>query len=113
MGRVQGPVCLHCRAIRRKSGIECSISIASAAYSGNKKGVQADASWQKVKFDHQIVAIAKANSATMIYSEDHGLRKFAASQGLAAQCTNDLPENPESKQQTLDLTVSADSAKPN
>jgi hypothetical protein len=49
----------------------------------------------------------------MIYSEDHGLRKFAASQGLAAQCTNDLPENPESKQQTLDLTVSADSAKPN
>lgn len=92
-----------------KAAIECSISVADALRSGNKKGVQMDAPWQKIKFDHQIVAIAKANGAVTIYSEDGGLRKFAASLGLTAQCTDDLPENPESQQQKLDLIVKDDS----
>lgn len=86
-----------------KAAIECSISVADARRSGNKKGVQPDAPWQKIKFDHQIVAIAKANGATTIYSEDDGLRGFAASLGLTALCTDDLPDNPESQQAKLDL----------
>jgi predicted nucleic acid-binding protein len=86
-----------------KAALECSISIAAALRSGSKKGVQAEASWQKIKFDHQIVAIAKTNRATTIYSEDGGLRKFAAALGLNAQCIDELPENPELKQQKLDL----------
>lgn len=94
-----------------RSAVECSISVADALRSGNKKGVQAEASWQKIKFDHQIVAIAKANGATTIYSEDGGLRKFAVSLGLIAQCTDDLPENPASKQQRLDLEIRDDASR--
>lgn len=93
-----------------KAAIECSISVADALRSGHKKGVQAESSWQKIKFDHQIVAIAKSNGVTTIYSEDGGLRKFASTVGLAALCTDDLPENPASKQQKLDLTIPPDAA---
>ncbi len=86
-----------------KAALECSISVADAIRSRDKKAAQPDAPWQKIKFDHQIVAIAKCNGATTIYSEDAGLRKFAESLGLKALSTDDLPENPTSKQQKLDL----------
>lgn len=86
-----------------KAAIECSLSLREAVLSRHKKGVQPDASWQKIKFDHQIVAIAKVHRANMIYSEDTGLRNFANALGLAALCTDDLPESPESRQQKLDL----------
>lgn len=95
-----------------KAAIECAISVRDAVRSGKKKGVQDAAPWQKVKFDHQIVAIAKVHRATCIYSEDEGLRNFAASLGLSAQCTEELQENPESKQQKLDLNMEGDGAIP-
>lgn len=88
-----------------KSAIECAISVRSAKESGNKKGAQKDAPWAKVKFDHQIVAIAKTNSAQKIYSEDHGLRVFAQAQGIDAHSVDDLPEDPATAQQKLDLVV--------
>jgi predicted nucleic acid-binding protein len=95
-----------------KAALECSISVATALRSGSKKGAQPDAGWQKIKFDHQIVAIAKCNGVTTIYSEDAGLRKFASALGLLAQSTDDLSENPASKQQKLDFVVSPDTEAP-
>ena len=86
-----------------KAALECSISVADAIRSRDKKASQPDAPWQKIKFDHQIVAIAKCNGATTIYSEDAGLKKFAGVLGLKALSTDDLPENPASMQQKLDL----------
>jgi rRNA-processing protein FCF1 len=86
-----------------KAAVECSISIAGAIRAGNKKASQPDAGWQKIKFDHQIMAIAKCNRATTIYSEDEGLRRFAERLGIKALSTRDLPENPASVQQKLDL----------
>ena len=86
-----------------KAALECSISVADAIRSRNKKAAQPDAPWQKIKFDHQIVAIAKCHRAATIYSEDAGLRKFAAFLGLSALATDDLPENPAAMQKNLDL----------
>lgn len=86
-----------------KAALECSISVADAIRSRDKRASQPAAPWQKIKFDHQIVAIAKCNGATTIYSEDAGLRKFAELLGLKALSTDDLPENPASMQQKLDL----------
>jgi predicted nucleic acid-binding protein len=88
-----------------KSAIECAISVRSAKESGNKKGAQKDVPWAKVKFDHQIVAIAKANSAQKIYSEDRGLRLFAKACGIDADSVDDLPRDPAAAQQKLDLIV--------
>jgi len=86
-----------------KAALECSISVADAIRSHDKRAAQPDAPWQKIKFDHQIVAIAKCNGATTIYSEDAGLRKFAELLGLKTLSVDDLPENPASAQQKLDL----------
>lgn len=86
-----------------KAALECSISVADAIRSHDKKASHPDAPWQKIKFDHQIVAIAKCNRAATIYSEDAGLRKFAELLGLKALSIDDLPENPALAQQKLDL----------
>lgn len=88
-----------------KSAIECALSVREAKQSGNKKGAQKDIPWAKVKFDHQIVAIAKAHRAEKIYSEDRGLRAFADAQGIEALAIADLPDNPASAQRKLDLDV--------
>ncbi len=95
-----------------KAAFECALNVRSALGTGKKRGVQTDASWQKIKFDHQIVAIAKVNGAHTIYSEDGGLRRFASSLGLAVLCTDDLADNPGSKQQKLDLTPDDDTGNP-
>lgn len=86
-----------------KAALECSISIADAIRAGDKKASQPDAGWQKIKFDHQIAAIAKCNRATTIYSEDVGLRRFAERLGMRALSIQDLPDDPASVQQKLDL----------
>jgi predicted nucleic acid-binding protein len=86
-----------------KAALECSISIADAIRAGDKKASQPDAGWQKIKFDHQIAAIAKCNRAITIYSEDVGLRRFAERLGMRALSIEDLPDDPASVQQKLDL----------
>ena len=50
----------------------------TAIAEGNKKVLSA-APWDKVKYDRQIVAIAKVAEATAIYSDDKGIRSIAKS----------------------------------
>lgn len=52
-----------------------------ARKTGDKRGGISQP-WTKVKFDRQIVAIAKVNSATRIYSNDRDVRAFGAKAGL-------------------------------
>ncbi len=47
--------------------------------------------WAKVRFDRQIVAIARANKATRIYSDDLDLAKFASKVGIQVVPTWELP----------------------
>jgi predicted nucleic acid-binding protein len=47
--------------------------------------------WTKVRFDRQIVAIAKTNGAKRIYSDDEDLMKYAARAGIEVVRTWDLP----------------------
>ncbi|EEC37129.1 conserved hypothetical protein [Burkholderia pseudomallei Pakistan 9] len=56
-----------------------------------------------MKFDHQIVAIARSRLATCIYSDDKGLRNFARSIGISAVSSDELPEDPAKAQGLLDL----------
>jgi predicted nucleic acid-binding protein len=47
--------------------------------------------WAKLRFDRQIVAIAKTNGARRIYSDDEDLMKYAMRQGMDVICTWQLP----------------------
>lgn len=44
-----------------------------------------------MKFDRQIVAIALVSGASVLYSDDDGVAKFAAACGLAVKRVTDLP----------------------
>jgi hypothetical protein len=61
--------------------------------SGKKKG-DTGGTWAKVKFDWQIVAIAKAQNVSTIYSEDPDIKKLAALVGITVKSVADLPLPP-------------------
>lgn len=46
--------------------------------------------WNKIKYDRQIVAIAKVNQATAIYTDDAGLRNTARRIGIAVVGVADM-----------------------
>ena len=47
--------------------------------------------WAKLRFDRQIVAIAKTNRATRIYSDDEDVMKFATRLEIKVVRTWELP----------------------
>ncbi len=53
--------------------------------------------WAKVKFDIQIVAIAKAEAATLIYSDDRDIENFAKRLNIRVMRICDLPLPPAEK----------------
>lgn len=57
--------------------------------------------WAKLKFDRQIVAIAKVHGATTIYSHDAGMRTVADRLGIEVLRLDDLPLPPEMLQRDL------------
>ena len=61
--------------------------------SGAKKG-SSTASWQKVKIDRQILAIARVHRATTIYTDDDNLIAEAALLGIPTCRLADLPRVP-------------------
>jgi len=56
---------------------------------GDKRGGSAG-DWTKVRFDRQIVHIAKTNRAKRIYSDDKDIARFAAKLGIEVLGTGDL-----------------------
>lgn len=84
----------------------CAVELAAmnaAAKASGDKFLGATDSWQKVKFDRQIVAIAKVSGEDTIYSDDLGVRKFAKANGLKAYGVHDLELPPEDAQKKLNL----------
>jgi hypothetical protein len=67
------------------------------ASTGKKRG-DATGLWAKIKFDRQIVAIAKVARATTIYSDDSDVRVIAAAEGIAVVGLAEL-ELPDTKRQ--------------
>lgn len=89
-------------SIRKRSSIRILPFDAAAAYeaayilrgafdqTGNKKA-NSNGTWPKIKYDRQIIAIAKVNKATMIYSDDDGLIGEANRVGLNTTRSSELP----------------------
>jgi predicted nucleic acid-binding protein len=89
----------------QKAAIEAAISTHDALARGNFKIDAADpnATRGKVKFDRQIVAIAKAEGASAIYSDDADVVSYTIAAGLKAYRTVDLDLRPEELQGSLNV----------
>ena len=77
------PFCERC-------AVELAILNKKHKEEGNKRG-PGRGYWQKVKLDKQIVATAKANGATVMYTDDEDQSAFALEAGMKVIHTWDLP----------------------
>ncbi|WP_111359631.1 type II toxin-antitoxin system VapC family toxin [Rhodoplanes elegans] len=83
-----------------RAAIELAVMTRSALKAGDKRAGQ-EAPWAKIKFDRQIVAIARVVQASMIYTDDENLASTARGLNIHTMGLADLPLPPESAQGTL------------
>ena len=80
-----------------RAAIELARMTAVAIARGDKReGISA--TWNEIKFDRQIVAIAKVANVSTIYSDDQNLGTFAKAQGIQVITIGELPLPPEDTQ---------------
>lgn len=91
-----------------RAAVELSMIIDSDLTS--KKKLTETQTWAKVKFDRQIVAIAKIHAVTMIYTDDENLAKCAKANSMGVTHTWKLPLPPVKSQQELDLLPPSEDA---
>jgi hypothetical protein len=84
------------------AAVEAALMTRAAIDTGDKRGGSA-ATWAKVKFDRQIVAIAKVVRATVIYSDDADVRVLAARENIAVIGLAELPLSPGEAQIEMQL----------
>ena len=75
------------------AAVEAAIATGNALAKRDKKG-GAKSTWAKVKFDRQIIAIAKVRGVSVIYSNDEDIRKSAKREGMTVLSVWNLPEPP-------------------
>ncbi len=78
------------------AAIEVAAVTRAAKAAGDKRGGLAG-TWAKVKYDRQIVAIAKVAQATMIYSDDDDIRRLAENANIPVTRVAELPLPPDKK----------------
>jgi predicted nucleic acid-binding protein len=82
-----------------RAAVEAAAAHREALRAGDKK--EGSATWLKVKFDRQIVAIAKVEGAKVIYSNDEDIGRFSVRDNLEVVRLNQLPSPPENQQAEL------------
>jgi len=78
-----------------------------AIQNGDKRG-RSNETWAKVKFDRQIVAIAKIEGARVIYSDDNGLKNVASENGITVIRISEMALPPEPPQIALAFDQESD-----
>jgi hypothetical protein len=84
------------------AAIEAAVLTRAAIDAGNKRS-GSESAWAKIKFDRQIIAIAKVARATAIYSDDADVRAIATAEDIAVIGLAELPVPPQSLQIELPL----------
>jgi predicted nucleic acid-binding protein len=82
-----------------RTAVEAAAAHREAIRSGDKKEGASD--WQKVKFDRQIIAIARVENADRIYSNDRDIERFGRTINIAVWKLDDLPLKEENGQGDL------------
>jgi len=91
----------------QRAAVGVAAATREALEAGDKRG-GSDSTWAKVKFDRQIVAIARVEGASVIYSDDEDIAKFSRDLGLTVIPVRDLPLPPEDAQRALPLEAPED-----
>ena len=91
----------------QKAAIEAALATNDAIKRGGHRvdAANPDATKTKIKFDRQIVAIAKAEGAHAVYSDDDDVHNYAARADLKAYRTAELELPPEDPQRSLDFEI--------
>jgi predicted nucleic acid-binding protein len=74
-----------------RAAVEAAAITREAINKGSKRGSTPEADWSKVKFDRQIIAIARVTGASTIYTNDDQLAKHAKEIGISSIKLDDLP----------------------
>lgn len=90
-----------------RAAMECALLLDEAKSNGDRKNE--GKTWAKAKFDWQIAAIAKAEGATTIYSEDGDLARMANRMHLSCVKIDDLPLPDSARQGNLAFEDSSQS----
>jgi hypothetical protein len=89
-----------------RAAVEVAAMTRAALDSGDKRaGLSGE--WAKIKYDRQIVAIAKVEQAAAIYSDDTNLRQIGSELNITVIGTWELPLPPEDPQHSFDLSSMA------
>jgi predicted nucleic acid-binding protein len=83
----------HIASFDALAAIEVAAMTRTAISRGDKKSGSQE-TWAKVKYDRQIVAIARVAQASVIYSDDRGIRALAKDAGIRVVGIADLPLPP-------------------
>ena len=86
-----------------RAAVEAAAMTREAMEKGGFRGEVPEADRSKVKFDRQIVAIARVVGASTIYTNDDQLGRHAKSAGIEAVNLGQLPEPPVIPQMAFDL----------
>jgi predicted nucleic acid-binding protein len=91
-----------------RAAVEAAAAHREALRGGDKK--EGARSWPKVKFDRQIVAIAKVEGADTIYSNDDDIVRFAARDKIQVVTLAMLPAPADEQQGALRLGIDENDA---
>jgi len=92
----------------QRAAIELAMMEQNAHNQGDKKG-GAQGTWAKVKFDRQIIAIAKVHRVAAIYSDDKDVKAWAEKHGIRVARLEDIDPPPELAQRSLPFDANVES----
>jgi hypothetical protein len=100
IAKLHGEAALRIVEFDERAAIE--LASMSETIPGEKKRKTQAGTWAKVKFDRQIVAIAKVNRVRAVYSTDSEVLSLARKHGLKAYACHDLPLPPPKNMELFD-----------
>ncbi len=97
---INGTTAFEIAGFDLRAAIELALMEQLARKQGDKRGGSGD-TWVKVKFDRQIIAIAKVHQVSSIYSDDVNLQSWAEKHGIEVIRLEDINIPPELAQRAL------------